>query len=71
LNLPANIPLQFVAVQQMSAEGQSDKMTSDMEVCMKQRSVTESLYAEKIAPSGIHQCLLNVYRETKQWMSAQ
>ena len=35
LNLPASIPLQFVAVKQMAAEVQSDKMMSDMEVWMK------------------------------------
>jgi len=39
LNLSANIPLNFVAVQQMTAEGQSDKMASDMEVRMKQRYI--------------------------------
>ena len=31
-----------------------------MEVCMKQRCVTEFLNAEKIAPNDIHRCLLNV-----------
>ena len=31
----------------MAAEGQSDKMVSDMEVCMKQRCVIEFLHAEK------------------------
>jgi len=45
----------------MTAEGQSDKMTSDMEVHIKQRCVIEFLYAEKIAPNGIHRHLLNVY----------
>jgi hypothetical protein len=54
LNLPANIPLNFVAVRQMTAEGQSDKMASDMEVHMKQRHVIEFLYVEKIAPNDIH-----------------
>jgi len=29
LNLPDNIPLHVVAVQQMAAEGQSDRMMSD------------------------------------------
>jgi hypothetical protein len=37
----------FVAMRQMAAEGQSDKMASDMEVRMKQRCVTEFLHAEK------------------------
>jgi len=46
----------------MTAEGQSDKMTSDMEVHMKQRCVIEFLYAEKIAPNDIgHRHLLNAY----------
>jgi len=31
----ANIPLNFVAMQQMAAEGLSDNMVSDMEVRMK------------------------------------
>ena len=42
----------------MTAEGQSDRMASDMEVRMKQRCVTEFLHAEKIAPNDIHRCLL-------------
>jgi allantoicase len=58
LNLPANIPLNFVALRQMTAEGQSD-----MEVRMKQRCVTEFLPAEKIAPNDIHRRLLNVYED--------
>ena len=33
----------------MAAEGQSDKMVSDTEVCMKKRCVTEFLHAEKMA----------------------
>ena len=33
---------------------QSGKMISDMEVQMKQRSITELLYAEKNAPTDIH-----------------
>jgi len=45
----------------MTAEGQPDKMVSDIEVCMKQRCVIEFLHAEKIAPNDIHRCLLNVY----------
>ena len=56
VNLPANIPLNFVAVRQITAEGQSD-----MEVRMKQRCVTEFLHAEKIAPNNINRRLLNVY----------
>ena len=45
----------------MTAEGQSVKMASDMEVRMKQRCVIEFLHAEKIAPNDIHRRLLNVY----------
>jgi len=41
----------------MAAEGQSDTVASDIEVQMKQRC--EFLHAEKMAPIGIHQCLLN------------
>jgi hypothetical protein len=63
LNLPANIPLNFVAVRQMTVEGQPDKMASDMEVRMKQRCVIEFLHAEKKnAPSDIHLPLLNDYQ---------
>ena len=46
---------------QIAAEGQSDKMVSDMEVHMKQRCATEFLHVEKIAPIDIHQSLLNIY----------
>ena len=46
----------------MTAEGQSDKMASDMEVRMKQSCVIEFLHAEKKnAPNDIHRRLLNVY----------
>ena len=45
----------------MAAEGQSDKMASDMEVRMKQRCVIEFLHAEKIAPNDTHRRLVNVY----------
>jgi hypothetical protein len=48
LNLPVNIPLHFVTGRQMAAEGQSDKMASDMEVHMKQSCVTEFLHADKL-----------------------
>ena len=33
----------------------------DMEVHVKQRCATEFLHGEKMAPSDIHICLLNVY----------
>ena len=45
----------------MTAEGQSDKMVSDMEVHVKQRCVHEFLHVEKIAPNDIHRRLLNIY----------
>ena len=44
----------------MAAEGQSDRMMSDMEVCMEQRCVTDFLHAEKMAPTDIHLHLLNI-----------
>ena len=47
LKLPTNILLHFAVVRQMAAEGQSDRMVSDMEVCIKQMCVTELLHAEK------------------------
>ena len=53
LNLPTNILLHFVAVQQMAAEGQSD-MVSDTKVCVKQRRVTEFLCG-KMVPVDIYQ----------------
>jgi transposase len=49
----------------MTAEGQSDKIASDMEVRMKQRCVIEFLHAEKIAPNDIHRSLLNVYGDQR------
>ena len=60
LNLPTNIPLHFVAVWQTAAEGQSERMVSDIEVSMKQRCGTEFLHVEKIAPIDIHLRLLNM-----------
>jgi RNA binding exosome subunit len=49
MNLPANIPLNFVAMQQMTAEGHSGKIVYVMEVHMKQRCVTEFRQVGKIA----------------------
>ena len=51
----------FVAVGQTAAEEKSDRKTSAVEVCMKQKCVTEFLHVKKVAPSDIHQCLLNIY----------
>ena len=60
---------------QMAAEGQSDKMTSDIEARKKKRYGTEFLHAEEIEPTDIHQDLLNVYGDQtvdestlRQWM---
>ena len=63
MSLPTNIPLHFVAVRQMAAEGQSDKIVSDVEVCMKKMGVTEFFHVEKIIPIDVHQHLLNIYGE--------
>jgi len=59
----------------MAAEGQSDKLVSDMEVWMKQRGGIKFLHEEKMAPIDIHQHLLNVYGEqtvdvstVRQWV---
>lgn len=59
LNLPANIPLHTVAVPQRAAEGQSDKVASDIKVHVEKRCVLEFLLAEKIAFTDMHQHLLN------------
>jgi len=45
----------------MAAEGHSDKMASDMEACMKQSFVAESLHVEKMALAGIHWHSPNAY----------
>ena len=51
----------------MAAEGQSDKIASDMEVHTKQRYGTELLYLEKNTPlTSIDACWM--FMETKQWM---
>jgi len=47
LHLPINIAFHFVAVREMAAEGQSDRMVSDKEVCMEQSSVIEFPHVEK------------------------
>lgn len=47
MNLPANVALHFIAMQQTEVEKQSNKVASDMEVSMKQRCVTEFLHVEK------------------------
>ena len=50
--------LHFAAMWQTAAEGQSDRMASDMEVHMKQKCVTEFLHMEKMAYlSTLAKCL--------------
>ena len=53
----------FCAMWQMEAEGQSDKMASDIEMDMKQMCVIEFLHAEKMAPIDIRLCLLNIFED--------
>jgi len=60
----------------MATEGQSDRMASDMKVCMKQSCVPEFLHVEKMANTGIHWCLLNIYGDqvvdvstVRQWVA--
>ena len=58
-------------MQQMAAEGQPEKMTSDMEVHMKERCAIEFLYVEKIAPTDSQQFFLNAPGDqstVRQWM---
>ena len=69
LNLLTSILVHVTAVWRMAAEGQSDKMASDIEVSVKQRCVTEFLHAAIMAPTDIHWHLLNIM-ETKQWLWA-
>ena len=60
LNLPASIPLHFVAMQQMAVEGHPEKMVSDMEVCRKKRCGMEFLHVEKMVPMDTRKYLLNI-----------
>ena len=57
LNLLASIPLLFVAVWQMAAEGHSDRMASVMEAHIKQRCGIEFFHVETVAPTDINRCL--------------
>ena len=63
-------------MRQMTAEGRSDKMASNMEVRMRQRCAIEFLYVEKIASNDIRRCLLNFYGDqtmdvstVRQWVA--
>ena len=55
----------------MAAEGQSDRMASDLEACTKQRGGTEFLHEEKMALINTEQCLLNIDWGMKQRTGAQ
>ena len=44
----------------MAAEGQSHRIVADMEVCMEQMCGIKFLHMEKMVPTDIHWCLLNV-----------
>jgi len=50
LSLLDNIPLHFVAMRQMAAEGQSDEMVSGMGEHIQQNFITEFLHVEKWHP---------------------
>ena len=54
------MPLHLVAVLQMAAEWQPEKMASDIKVHMKQRCGIEFIHVEKVAPIDIHRRVLNV-----------
>ena len=69
-NLPTNILLYVVAVWQMAAEGQSDKVVSDIEVQLKHRCVIEFLCVENMAPTDIHWHLLKTFAIQSQWSSS-
>ena len=43
----------------MAAEGQSDKVTSDVEIHTKQRCVIEFLHVESFVPIDFNLCLLS------------
>ena len=49
----------------MAAEGQSDKMPPDVEVCLKQRCVTEFLHVKIITPINVHRHLWKVSGDQK------
>lgn len=57
-------------MKQIATEGKDDKMTSDVEVSMKVRGVTELLHAKKLHPLTFTNPFW-MFMETKQWMLAQ
>ena len=70
MNLPANIHYVLLLSDRWQ-QRQSDIKASDVEMHMKQRCVTGSLHADKMAPVDIHQCLLNPYGEQKMDVSTE
>ena len=57
--VPTMLLLVF-AMQQMAAEGQTDKMACETEVFVMQRCVTEFLLGETVTVTDVHQSLLSV-----------
>ena len=47
----------------MTAEEKFDTIVYDMEVHLIQMCITEFPYMFEIAPTHIHRCLLNIYRD--------
>jgi len=54
------MPLHVVAVGQTAAAGQTDTTVAAIAASTKQRCANELLRAEKMAPTDIHQHLLNI-----------
>lgn len=61
VEVPTNIHNVLFLCKRWQHRGQSDKMASETEVCMKHKCITELLHVEKMAPTDIHQWLLNIY----------
>ena len=57
------MPLHFVAMWQMGAEGQSEKLVSDMVESVKHMCGNEFLHTENMSAINIQWCLLNIYGE--------
>jgi len=53
----------------MAAEGQPDKLVSDVEVCVTESCVTEFLHVKKIAPIDIYPPFLNRYLDQTVYVS--
>lgn len=57
IQFPTNIPLNFFAIWQMAAEGQNDKIASDMEVDKKKKW-------EQIITNAAHELLFSFDKNT-------